>query len=119
LQKTRFVIWIGSHESQGFGVQECLATNTPIYMYDALTMKDEYINGRYNYGHHTEQLLATSAPYWSDQCGIKVRSHDEFIRRLPEFMDGLSMYRPADFVERTLTDRVCWRRFMDALHITM
>jgi hypothetical protein len=30
LQKTRFVIWVGEHESQGFGLEECLATNTPI-----------------------------------------------------------------------------------------
>ena len=34
LRKTRFVIWIGRHESQGFGVEEWLATGTPIYMYD-------------------------------------------------------------------------------------
>lgn len=119
LQRTKFVIWLGSHESQGFGLEECLATNTPIFIYDALTMKDEFINGRYSFGDHSEQLLATSAPYWNDQCGIKVRSHDEFIRRLPEFMAAIPSYTPAEYVQRTLTDRVCFQRFMDALHIQL
>jgi hypothetical protein len=57
LKKTRFAIWIGSHESQGFGFQECLATGTPIYVYDVTTMKDEYCGNRYTYADHKEQLL--------------------------------------------------------------
>jgi hypothetical protein len=117
LQKTRFVIWLGSHESQGFALEECLATNTPIYLYDVRTMKEEYVNGRYNYLHHSEQLLATAAPYWSDQCGIKVFSNDEFVSRLPEFMDALPQYEPAKYIQNTLTDDVCFKRMTDAIRI--
>jgi glycosyltransferase involved in cell wall biosynthesis len=98
LQKTRFVIWLGRHESQGFGLEECLATNTPIYVYDVKTMKEEYVNGRYIYLHHSEQLLATAAPYWSDSCGIKVYSDEEFVSRLPEFMEMIPQYEPAKYV---------------------
>ena len=50
LRKSHFVIWIGSHESQGFGFQECLATGTPIYVYDVKSLKDECSpNGQFNY----------------------------------------------------------------------
>jgi len=119
LQRTHFVIWLGRHESQGFGLEECLATNTPIYVYDVKTMKEEYVNGRYVYLHHSEQLLATVAPYWSDQCGIKVFSNDEFVARLPEFMEALPRYEPAKYIQDTLTDNICFRRMTDALNINL
>ena len=115
LQKTKFVIWLGRHESQGFGLEECLATNTPIYVYDVRTMKEEYVNGRYIYLHHSEQLFATAAPYWSDQCGIKVFSNEEFVARLPEFIAALPQYEPAKYIQNTLTDDICFKRMTDAL----
>ena len=116
LKKTRFVIWIGSHESQGFALQECLATGTPIYLYDVTSMKDEF-NGRDVYSHHKEHLLATSAPYWSDACGMKVYSNDEFTANLDGFIKALPSYEPAEFVKEKLSDKVCFQRFLDALKL--
>jgi hypothetical protein len=119
LKKTRFAIWIGSHESQGFGFQECLATNTPIFVYDVKSMKDEFAGGRYIYEHHKEQLLATTAGYWSDQCGKKVYSNEEFTAELDSFITNIPNYQPAAYVQQHLTDRVCFQRFLDALSITL
>jgi hypothetical protein len=116
LRKTHFAIWIGSHESQGFGLQECLATGTPIYLWDVTTMKEEWYSG-FSYQQHSERLLATSAPYWSDDCGLKVYSQAEFEMRFDEFHTRLPSYHPADYVSKTLTDRVCFQRFLDALSI--
>lgn len=116
LRKTQFAIWIGSHESQGFALQECLATGTPIYIWDVTSMKDEWYSG-FSYQGHSENLLATSAPYWSDQCGLKVYSQVEFEARFDEFRFQVSSYRPVDYVRQTLTDRVCFQRFLDALSI--
>jgi len=119
LKKTRFAIWIGSHESQGFGLQECLATNTPIYVYDVKSMKDEFAGGRYIYEHHKEQLLATTAGYWSDECGKKIYSNEEFTAELDSFIKNIPNYQPAAYVQQHLTDRVCFQRFLDALSITL
>ena len=116
LRKARFVIWIGRHESQGFALEECLAADTPIYVYDVTTMKEECVNGYYPYQHHSEQMLATSAPYWNDRCGIKVHSHEEFQSRFSEFMDKLSTYRPLQYVECTLTDPLCFERILNRLY---
>jgi hypothetical protein len=118
LKKTRFAIWIGSHESQGFGFQECLATGTPIYVYDVKSMKDEF-TGRYGYAHHSEQLLATTAPYWSDKCGLKVYSNEEFVSRFDEFLVAIPTYDSAAYVKAQLSDSVCFQRFLDALSITL
>jgi len=117
LQKTQFAIWIGSHESQGFGLQECLATGTPIYLWNVISMKEEWYSG-FSYQGHSEQLLATSAPYWSDECGLQVYSQAEFETRFEEFRSGLSSYQPATYVQQTLTDRVCFQRFLDVLQIS-
>jgi hypothetical protein len=118
LKKTRFAIWIGSHESQGFGFQECLATNTPIFVYDVKSMKDEYAGNRFTYEHYKEQLLATTAGYWSDQCGKKVFSNEEFTAELDSFITNIPNYQPAAYVQQYLTDRVCFQRFLDALNIS-
>ena len=116
LKQTKFVIWIGSHESQGFALEECLATGTPIYLYDVKSMKEEFY-GRYTYAHHKEALLATSAQYWDNRCGLKVYSNEEFVSRFDEFMAAIPTYDPAAYVQEVLTDRVCFQRFLDVLNL--
>lgn len=112
LRKAKAVIWIGSHESQGFALEECLATGTPVLVYDVKSMKDEYNNGSYIYLGHKESLRATSVPYWDSRCGMKVYSNMEFLEVLPNFMDRT--YQPAEFIQETLSDEVCFSRMMDA-----
>jgi hypothetical protein len=116
LHKTRFAIWIGSHESQGFGLEECLATNTPILLHDVRSMKDEW-HGNFIFQQYSENLFATSAPYWDNTCGLKVYSQEELEGRFEEFLGTLQTYHPAIYVEKTLTDRVCFQRMLDALSI--
>jgi hypothetical protein len=119
LRRTKFVVWIGSHESQGFGLEECLATNTPIYLYDVKSMHEEYDRDHYVYTGNPNPLFATTAPYWSPFCGIKVYSNEEFATRMDEFLKALPTYRPATYVQSTLTDTVCFNRFLQALHIRL
>lgn len=117
LKCVKFVVWVGRHESQGFAVQECLARGIPIYVYDVQTMKDEY-SDRFTYTSHKENLFATTAPYWSEQCGIKVISNAEFDTRLDEFITKIPSFDPASYVRETLSDEICFKRFMAALAIT-
>jgi hypothetical protein len=117
LKKCSFVIWIGSHESQGFAVSECLASNTPLYIFDAQSMKDEYVDGRFTYLHHTEILKATTVPYWDSRCGERVSSENEFSEKFDSFIAQLDQYRPWEFVNETLSDEVCFKRICDAFGI--
>jgi len=120
LGKSRFAIWLGSHESQGFGFQECLATGTPIFVYDVKSLKDECsTNGQFNYTEYSQVLTATTASYWDSRCGMKVYSNEEFIERLPEFILKLDSFRPSEYVKETLSDEVCFKRFLDALNLTL
>ena len=120
LGKSRFAIWLGSHESQGFGFQECLATGTPIFVYDVKSLKDECsTNGQFNYTEYSQVLTATTASYWDSRCGMKVYSNEEFIEKLPEFILKLDSFRPSEYVKETLSDEVCFKRFLDALNLTL
>ena len=48
VQKSKFGIWIGSHESQGFALEEALSMNCPLLVLDAQSMHEEFDakNGR-------------------------------------------------------------------------
>jgi len=116
LKRVRFAVWIGSHESQGFGFQECLATNTPIYVYDVKSMKEEYGRGTFVFAHHKEQLLATSGSYWSETCGLKVYTQEEFVGRLDEFIAAIPTYKPAAYIHEIMSDRACFQRILDAFN---
>jgi hypothetical protein len=104
-------------EQKGFALEECLATNTPIYVYDVTSMKDEYVNGTYPYQHHSQQMLATSAPYWNEQCGMKVTSNQEFEDRFQYFINALPNYQPARYANSILSDQVCFQRLLDRLNL--
>ena len=110
LKKSKFCIWVGCHESQGFALQECLSMNVPIFLWNVTSMKDEYVNGdRQYYRAYTQNLYATSAPYWDDRCG-KIWNGNDMKFEIEEFTKG--NYNPREFVLETLSDEVCFKRLL-------
>jgi glycosyltransferase involved in cell wall biosynthesis len=81
MDNCKFIIWIGTHESQGFAFQEALARNIPILLWDVNTMYEEYINNYPIYNNlrsQNKKLIATVANVWSDECGVKFTDGSEF-----------------------------------------
>tara|TARA_Y100001938_G_scaffold114761_1_gene157775 strand:+ start:562 stop:1467 length:906 start_codon:yes stop_codon:yes gene_type:complete len=109
-----YCIWIGCHESQGFAFQETLSSNTPIFVIDVKSMRDEFKSDWSNenciYGH---DLAATSAAYFDSSCGVisyKERWQDDF----NIFLDNLKSYNPRDFVLTHLSAKPCkklWEKY--------
>jgi hypothetical protein len=114
LKKTRFVIWIGTHESQGFALEECMASNTPLYIYTVKTMKEEYVSGDFYYKNYKEPLNAITASYWDSSCGEIVSSQEEFCSQFDSFIAKLDTYTPWEFVTKNLSDEVCFKRLCAA-----
>lgn len=96
LKSVKFVVWVGCHESQGFGLQECLASNIPMLVWDATSMFDEY--GAFQEYRGQKQLLATSATKWSKMCGEKFTTREEFPAALEKIQRSLTTYKPRDFI---------------------
>lgn len=104
LKSTKFVIWIGTHESQGFALQETLAANVPVLLWDAKSMFQEIDNGRVLYEPYKGKydLAASSAPAWSNECGIRFYEKEEFVDALKRMNESWKTFAPREFIEKTV-----------------
>jgi hypothetical protein len=117
LRQSKFCIWIGSHESQGFAFQECMMTNTPMLVLDATSMFDEYNGHNMVYSNFLgqKQLKATSATCWTDECGEKC-TLENFSEKLELIQSRLHLYTPRKVIIEQRSDKVCMERLIDCFH---
>ncbi len=113
LRRSKFMIVLDAHESQGFALQEAISCNVPLLVIDATSMYDEYLYGRQIYSNYRPLALkATSVPYWSDECGLKTTIID-----LAETIDFMKKewqtFRPRDFIVRELSESSCMQKILD------
>lgn len=114
LRRSRFGIWIGSHESQGFAVQEALSCNVPLLVLNATSMFDEYSDeNTQNYTNEKGKyaMRATSVPYWDSRCGIIVT---DFSSDLTRMNASWTSFAPRDYILETLSPQVCIKRFLES-----
>lgn len=94
LSSVRFCVIIDNTESQGIATQEMMAANKPLFVLDQPIwdhMGEEY------------SVPASSVPYWSDECGVKITRPEEIEDAFDLFYSNLDNYTPKDFVERELS----------------
>lgn len=109
LQKSKYGIWIGRHESQGFALQEALSCNVPLLVWNITSMNQEY-------GQHYSDIPATTIPYWDERCGEYFYNADQLDETFQTFISQLESYRPREFVLENLSMEVCEKRFIDEIH---
>ena len=65
LKRSRSMIFLCEHETQGIALQQALACDVPVYAWDAggPWQDTQYYPDRVNFG------PVTSVPYWDDRCG--------------------------------------------------
>jgi len=93
LERSRSMIFLCEHETQGLAYQEALACNVPVlawdngYWLDPLWLKLS-----------ADRIPASSVPFFSDQCGERFRDIAEFTNALDRFLDRLSSLQPREYV---------------------
>jgi hypothetical protein len=115
LQRSRFMLSLDAHESQGFALEEAMSINIPLLVVDATTMYDETndgVNSTYGYL-RPNKLIASSVPYWSDECGIKITEQNELSNAIDRMMKEYKSFTPRDYITRTLSDEACMKRILD------
>lgn len=114
LRNSKFGIWIGSHESQGFAVQEALATNTPLLVWNAKSMFDEYSNDNQSYANYIgkKELKATSVTTWSDDCGIVFYEKEELEENLVKMCEIYRTFNPRKLIVNELEPSKCILRML-------
>jgi len=111
LKQVKFCIWIGTHESQGFAFQECLASNVPILVWDVTSMMDEYNSYKEYIG--KKNLFATTTTQWSSQCGEKILREYEIPTALDNIQENLEKYTPRKYILSKVSDEVTINRLLN------
>jgi hypothetical protein len=115
LNKVKFGIWVGSHESQGFALQEALSMNVPLLVFNVKSLTDEVNSfGNRSYTEYEPQydLSATSCPYWDSRCGIVFTELSSIDVKLDEISSAYTKFNPRDYILETLSPKVCYERII-------
>jgi glycosyltransferase involved in cell wall biosynthesis len=106
LQNSKFGIWLGCHESQGFALQEALSCNVPLLVWNVKSMNEEY-------GCNYHDWAATSIPYWDKKCGEFFYNYEELDNIYNIFINNLKIYNPREFIINNLSFEVCENRLIE------
>ena len=104
LSEVKYCVIIDNTESQGIAIQEMMAVNKPLFVWDQTVwdhMGQEYA------------VPATSVPYWSDECGERITYFDQFEEQFAIFQSKLNDYTPKDFVDRELSPEATVKILLD------
>lgn len=99
-QKAKFGIWIGRHESQGFALEEAMAANVPLFVWDVVSMKQEV-------GQNYPNVFTTCVPYWDARCGEKIDHVNEFCKMFEIFISKLPLYEPRKYILENVSMEAC------------
>jgi len=108
LQKSKYGIWVGGHESQGFGLQEALSCDVPLLVWSVKSMKQEY-------GSKYEDIPATSIPYWDASCGEFFYDSPDFENAYNKIITNIEHYKPREFILENLSMEVCENKLIETI----
>jgi hypothetical protein len=109
LQESKFGIWVGAHESQGFALEEALSTNVPLLVWNIKSMNQEF---RSTY----DDIPATSIPYWDERCGEFFHNINELEEKFNLFLSKLESYKPREYILENLSIEVCEDKMINLIN---
>jgi len=102
LNEAYFGIWISGTESQGIALMEALSMDLPLLVLDCEHINDNYldksINIAPNFPVAFNEIVATSAPYFSSNCGLKINSILNIKFGIEQIEKGLVGFSPRSFI---------------------
>ena len=94
ISEVKYCIIIDNTESQGIAIQEMMAYNKPLLVWNQTVwnhLGDDYI------------VEGTSIPYWSSECGETFVDYENFDKVFNLFLSKLDKYNPKKYVDRELS----------------
>lgn len=98
LERSRAMVFLCEHESQGLAYQEAMASNVPVLAWDNGVWLDPLAQ---RFG--TTAIPASSVPYFSSDCGERFAGWPDFEAALERFLDRLPLLRPRNYVCENLS----------------
>tara|TARA_Y100000992_G_scaffold73150_1_gene46027 strand:- start:4483 stop:5346 length:864 start_codon:yes stop_codon:yes gene_type:complete len=106
--KSKCCFLLNGTESQGIAVQEIMACNTPMFVWDVTEWTDQGDQWR---------VPATSVPFWSSDCGERVFDSD-FDETFDNFYSRIEEYNPRKYVEDNLSYKASVKTLMEIFDVT-
>ncbi|MCB9283019.1 MAG: glycosyltransferase [Lewinellaceae bacterium] len=107
--KTKAVIFLCEHETQGLAYQQLLSMNIPIFAWDRGGFWEDpaYFPDKVQFNDGV-----SSVPYWDERCGFKFSDYSEFLSKLDDFLDQLNYFSPRDYILENLTLEKCAKQYL-------
>jgi hypothetical protein len=108
LKKSKYGIWLGRHESQGFAVQETLSCDIPLLVWDVKLRKQEWTMRE---AYKNVLSPVTAIPYWDKKCGEFFYNYDELEKKFDIFIKNVDTYEPRKFILENLSQEKCYEKW--------
>ena len=115
LKNSKYGIWLGRHESQGFALEETLSCDVPLLVWNVKLREQEW-SKRYVYKNVKSSV--TTIPYWDKTCGEYFYNSNELEETFDIFIKNIDTYEPRKFILNNLSQERCsekWNTFINNL----
>jgi hypothetical protein len=114
LKRSKAMIFLCEHETQGFAYLQALASDVPILAWD----RGGFWQDPTYYPHRVQFQSVSAVPYWDDRCGLKFKDFSEFPHKLEEFLGKLDsqLFSPRDYILENLSLERCARHYVEIWH---
>lgn len=109
LKRSRTLLFLCEHETQGMAYQEALASNLPVLAWNPGLWLDPQ-RERFT----SNPVPATSVPYFSSDCGEVFTSYDDFGTAFDTFWHRREAYAPRTYVQKNLSLTASAERYLEA-----
>lgn len=100
LSRTKAMIFLSAHETQGFAYQESLSSGVPVMAWNQGFWLDpeRFLGG-------LDRVRATSVPFFDDRCGLTFTDYADFESKFEVFFGKVNSrrFRPRDYVLENLS----------------
>jgi glycosyltransferase involved in cell wall biosynthesis len=110
LARSRAMVFLCEHETQGMAYQEAMASGVPILAWEPGVWVDPQARK-----HDPNPIPATSVPYFSPGCGERFRDLEAFRAVFDQFWARLPGYAPREYVRTQLSLDGSARLYLDHL----
>ena len=101
LENTKYIIWIGTQESQGIALEEALSMNIPIIVWNINNIQQFDKNGKIIGGFSEKEYkynMVTSAYYFDNRCGILLKDKNTLDDSITKMEIVWKDFKPREYI---------------------